>query len=174
MSERSPYYLEQRQIQAFLPHRYPFLMVDRILEITGPGPLDEESPKSRIGIKVTGVKNVTMNEPYFTGHFPELPIMPGVQIVEAMAQVASFAMYPSFLKNLDAYREGFQCFLVAVDGARFRSPVTPGDSLRIETEVTLCRSSMWGFKCKAMVDGKVVAEADLMANLVSNAAIKKG
>jgi 3-hydroxyacyl-CoA dehydrogenase/enoyl-CoA hydratase/3-hydroxybutyryl-CoA epimerase len=88
--------------------------------------------------------------------------MPGVQIVEAMAQVASFAMYPSFLKNLDAYREGFQCFLVAVDGARFRSPVTPGDSLRIETEVTLCRSSMWGFKCKAMVDGKVVAEADLL------------
>jgi 3-hydroxyacyl-[acyl-carrier-protein] dehydratase len=174
MNERSPYYLEQRQIQKFLPHRYPFLMVDRILEITGPGPLDDENPKSRLGIKVVGQKNVTMNEPYFTGHFPELPIMPGVQIVEAMAQVASFSVYPSFIKNMDHYREGFQCFLVAVDGARFRNPVTPGDVLRIETEVTMCRSSMWGFGCKAFVDGRLVAEADLMANLVANSGVKNG
>jgi 3-hydroxyacyl-[acyl-carrier-protein] dehydratase len=174
MSEPSPFYLEQRQIQKFLPHRYPFLMVDRILEITGPGPLDDENPKSRLGIKVVGQKNVTMNEPYFTGHFPELPIMPGVQIVEAMAQVASFSVYPSFIKNIDHYRDGFQCFLVAVDGARFRSPVTPGDVLRIETEVTLCRSSMWGFACKAFVDGKLTAEANLMANLVANSNVKKG
>ena len=100
--------------------------------------------------------------------------MPGVQIVEAMAQVASFSVYPSFIKNMDHYREGFQCFLVAVDGARFRNPVTPGDVLRIETEVTMCRSSMWGFGCKAFVDGRLVAEADLMANLVANSGVKKG
>ncbi len=173
MSERSPYYLEQAQIQKFLPHRYPFLMVDRILEITGPGALDDETPKSKIGIKVVGQKNVTMNEPYFTGHFPEMPIMPGVQITEAMAQVASFSMYPSFMKPDSPYRSGFQCFLVGVDGARFRMPVTPGDVLRIETEVTLCRSTMWGFACKGFVEGKLVAEANLMANLVANSSVKK-
>ena len=172
MNERSPFYLEQRQIQAFLPHRYPFLMVDRILEISGPGALDDENPKSRFGIKVVGVKNVTMNEPYFTGHFPEFPVMPGVQIVEAMAQVSSFSMYPSFIKRIDQYKDGFQCFLVAVDGARFRTPVTPGDSLRIETEVTMCRTTMWGFQCKAFVEGRLVAEAGLMANLVSNSNVK--
>ena len=173
MSERSPYYLEQKSIQEFLPHRYPFLMVDRILEIYGPGPLDDDSPKSKVGIKVVGQKNVTMNEPYFTGHFPSFPIMPGVQIIEAMAQVASFAFYPSFIKKSAEVREGFQCFLVGVDGARFRCPVTPGDVIRFETEVTLCRATMWGFSCKAYVEGKLVAEANLLANLVTNPA-KKG
>jgi 3-hydroxyacyl-[acyl-carrier-protein] dehydratase len=143
-------------------------MVDRILDITGPGPLDDDSPKSKIGIKVRGVKNVTMNEPYFTGHFPDLPIMPGVQIIEAMAQVSSFSIYPAYVKRPDDFKDGFQCFLVGVDGARFRSPVTPGDVLALETEVTLSRSSMWGFKCRAMVEGKLVAEADIMANILLN------
>jgi len=168
MSETPTYPLEQRQIQAFLPHRYPFLMVDRILEISGPGALDDDSPKSKMGIKVVGLKNVTVNEPYFTGHFPNMPIMPGVQIIEAMAQVASFAFYPTYMKKNTDERDGFRCFLVGVDGARFRVPVVPGDSIRFETEVTLCRSTMWGFACKAYVEGKLVAEANLMANLVMN------
>jgi 3-hydroxyacyl-[acyl-carrier-protein] dehydratase len=168
MSEPNPFYLDTRKIQEFLPHRYPFLMVDRVLEITGPGALDEDSPKSKMGIKVKGVKNVTMNEPYFTGHFPDLPIMPGVQIIEAMAQVASFSIYPTFMKRREEFKEGFQCFLVGVDKARFRSPVTPGDVLVMETEVTLCRSTMWGFKTQATVDGKLVAEATIMANIILN------
>jgi 3-hydroxyacyl-[acyl-carrier-protein] dehydratase len=166
MSNKSPFYLEQKEIQAFLPHRYPFLMVDRILEISGPNAMDDDHPKNKIGIKVIGLKNVTMNEPYFTGHFPEMPIMPGVQIVEAMAQVSSFSMYPSMIKRLQKGDEQFQCFLVGVDGARFRVPVTPGDSIRFETEVTGCRTSMWTFMGKAYVDGKLVAEAKLMANLI--------
>ena len=170
MSELSPFYLDTRKIQEFLPHRYPFLMVDRILEITGPGPLDDDSPKSKLGIKVRGVKNVTMNEPYFTGHFPDLPIMPGVQIIEAMAQVSSFSIYPTYVKKREEFKDGFQCFLVGVDGARFRSPVTPGDVLIMETEVTMPRSTMWGFKGRATVDGKLVAEANILANIILNKA----
>jgi 3-hydroxyacyl-[acyl-carrier-protein] dehydratase len=168
MNEGKAYRLEQREIQAFLPHRYPFLMVDRILDITGPGALDDDNPKTKVGIKVVGIKNVSVNEPYFTGHFPNMPIMPGVQIIEAMAQVASFAFYPTYMKKTPAERDGFRCFLVGVDGARFRVPVVPGDTLRFETEVSLCRSSMWAFTCKAYVEGKLVAEANLMANLVVN------
>ena len=166
MNEKGQFYLEQREIQAFLPHRYPFLMVDRILEISGPNPMDDENPKNKIGIKVVGIKNVTMNEPYFTGHFPQMPIMPGVQIIEAMAQVSSFSMYPSMVHRLGKSDSNFQCFLVGVDGARFRVPVTPGDSIRFETEVIGCRTTMWSFAGKAYVEGKLVAEAKLMANLV--------
>src|SRR6476469_8510195 len=90
----SEYYLEQKQIQKFLPHRQPFLLVDRILSITGPNVMTDENPKNKLGIKVVGQKNVSMNEPHFAGHFPEFPIMPGVLILETMAQVASFSMYP--------------------------------------------------------------------------------
>jgi 3-hydroxyacyl-[acyl-carrier-protein] dehydratase len=168
MSEGKNYRLEQREIQAFLPHRYPFLMVDRILDITGPGALDDDNPKTKVGIKVVGIKNVSVNEPYFTGHFPNMPIMPGVQIIEAMAQCASFAFYPTYMKKTAEERDGFRCFLVGVDGARFRVPVVPGDTIRFETEVSLCRSTMWAFACKAYVEGKLVAEANLMANLVVN------
>ena len=168
MSEVKSYRLEQGEIQVFLPHRYPFLMVDRILDITGPGALDDDNPKTKVGIKVVGIKNVSVNEPYFTGHFPNMPIMPGVQIIEAMAQVASFAFYPTYTKKTAEERDGFRCFLVGVDGARFRVPVVPGDTIRFETEVSLCRSTMWAFACKAYVEGKLVAEANLMANLVVN------
>ncbi len=166
MNEPAPYQLDIRKIQEFLPHRYPFLMVDRILDITGPGPLDSDESKTKIGIKVRGVKNVTMNEPYFTGHFPDLPIMPGVQIIEAMAQVASFSIYPTYMKRKAEFDDGFQCFLVGVDNARFRAPVTPGDVLVVETEVTMSRSTMWGFHVRGTVDGKLVAEADLLANIL--------
>ena len=165
--EKPQYYLDQKLIQEFLPHRQPFLLVDRILEISGPNPMDDENLKNKVGIKVIGQKNVTINEPFFQGHFPEFPIMPGVLIIEAMAQVASFAMYPLMIKKIREAQDRFQCALVGVDGARFRQPVTPGDVLRFETEVTGCRTSLWTFACKAYVEGKLVAEANLMANLVS-------
>ena len=165
--EKSSYYLEQKQIQEFLPHRQPFLLVDRILEISGPNPMDDENVKNKVGIKVIGQKNVTINEPFFQGHFPEFPIMPGVLIVEAMAQVASFAMYPLMIKKIREAKDRFQCALVGVDNARFRHPVTPGDVLRFETEVSACRTSLWSFACRAYVEGKLVAEANLLANLVS-------
>jgi 3-hydroxyacyl-[acyl-carrier-protein] dehydratase len=161
----SEYQLEQKEIQKFLPHRQPFLMVDRIVSITGPNPMTDENPKNKLGIKVIGQKNVSMNEPHFAGHFPGFPIMPGVLILETMAQVASFSMYP-FMMREGGMRSRFQCVLVGVDQARFRIPVTPGDILRIETEVTGCRTYLWSFLCKAFVGDKLVAEAKIMANLM--------
>jgi 3-hydroxyacyl-[acyl-carrier-protein] dehydratase len=161
----SEYRLEQKEIQSFLPHRQPFLLVDRILSISGPGSLVDPDTKSKLGIKVVGIKNVSMNEPHFAGHFPDFPIMPGVLIIESMAQVASFAMYPA-LKNDLTLKSRFQCVLVGVDQARFRVPVVPGDVLRIETEVTGARTYLWSFLCKAYVEDKLVAEAKIMANLM--------
>jgi 3-hydroxyacyl-[acyl-carrier-protein] dehydratase len=166
MNTDTPYQmLDQKLIQEFLPHRYPFLLVDRILSITGPADMENADPKTKVGVKVVAQKNVSVNEPFFQGHFPTMPIMPGVLITEAMAQVSSFSMYPIMIKKLREGNESFQCFLVGVDNARFRVPVVPGDVLRIETVVTHCRSSMWTFSCKAFVEDKLVAEADLMANL---------
>ena len=168
----SEYYLEQKQIQKFLPHRQPFLMVDRILSITGPNVMTDENPKNKLGIKVVGQKNISMNEPHFAGHFPEFPIMPGVLILETMAQVASFSMYP-FMMGEGIMRSRFQCVLVGVDQARFRIPVTPGDVLKIETEVTGCRTYLWTFLCKGFVGDKLVAEAKIMANLMPIAETKE-
>ncbi len=156
----------QKEIMAYLPHRYPFLLVDRILEISGPNPMDDDNPKNKVGIKVVGIKNVTATEPHFTGHFPDMPILPGVIMIEAMAQVSSFSMYP-MINKMKAGGASFQCVLVGIDSARFRSLVTPGDSLRIETEVTACRTTIWTFVCKAYVEGKLVAEANVMANMVN-------
>ena len=170
MSEPIGYRLVQKQIQEFLPHRPPFLLVDRILEISSPHPMDDDNMKNKVGIKVIGQKNVTMNEPHFLGHFPQAPVMPGVLIVEAMAQVASFSMYPAAIKKIRGAGEAYQCVLVGVNDARFRAPVIPGDVLKIETEVTMSRSFLWTFACKAFVEGKLVAEANLMANLIPTSA----
>lgn len=159
--------LSPRQIKDFLPHRAPFLFVDKILSITGPNVMDDDDPKNKVGIKVVGIKNVTINEPFFAGHFPEAPIMPGVIILETMAQVSSISMYPRVTKETQGgSSQGFQCVLVGVENARFRVPVLPGDTLRIETEVISCRKFLWSFSCKAFVESKLVAEADILANLV--------
>ena len=158
--------LNQKEIQQFLPHRPPFLLVDRIIEISSDKPMDDENPRNKVGIKVVGIKCISMNEPQFLGHFPEVPVMPGVLLIETMAQVASFAMYPGAIKKLTEEGERFQCVLVGVDHARFRVPVVPGDVVRVEATVAGCRTFIWSFKCRAYVEGKLVAEADLMANLV--------
>ena len=142
--------LDVNEIREILPHRYPFLLVDRIIE------LDAE--------KIVGIKNVTANEPFFEGHFPDFPVMPGVLIVEAMAQTAGVLV----LKSIPD-RHSKLVFLVSVDAARFRRPVVPGDQLRIEMNVIRRKGSVAKMAGKATVDGKVVAEAEVMCKLQDKA-----
>jgi 3-hydroxyacyl-[acyl-carrier-protein] dehydratase len=134
--------LQAHEIQQILPHRYPFLLVDRIESI-------EE------GQKAVGIKNVTVNEPFFQGHFPGHPVMPGVLIIEAMAQVGGVAMLkvPEFAGKI--------AFLAGIDNARFRRQVVPGDQLRIEVEITRLRGVIGKGKAVATVDGEPAAECEL-------------
>jgi len=136
------------EIQKLLPHRYPFLMVDRILEW--------ERLKS-----VVGIKNVTINEAHFQGHFPGAPVMPGVLIIESMAQVGGLLL---LLEIPD--REKKLLYFVAVDGARFRRPVVPGDQLRVEMKVISWRGDFCKLEGRATVDGQLAAEATLMCKMV--------
>lgn len=168
MNETGRYTLNVDQIQKFLPHRAPFLMVDRILDIRPKGSLTDLSPANMTGTQVTGLKNLSFNEPYFRGHFPGFAIFPGVLMIEAMAQTASFSVYPYVEKDLEKFTRDFQCILVGVDGVRFRKPSVPGDSVKIETTVTKCRGKLWAFTCEATVDGQKVAEAELLANMISS------
>jgi 3-hydroxyacyl-[acyl-carrier-protein] dehydratase len=140
--------IEIKEIMKILPHAYPFLLVDRIVEM-------------ELEKRIVGIKNVTYNEPFFPGHFPNRPIMPGVLIVEAMAQTAGVLAF----KSLSEEDQGKPIYFLGMDNVRFRKPVIPGDQLRLELEVTRHRQSIWGFKGKAFVDGKLVAEADLLAML---------
>lgn len=133
-----------REIQNTLPHRFPFLLVDRILELEP-------------GVKAVGIKNVTINEPFFQGHFPDFPVMPGVLIVEAMAQVAGILAFKSGAK------EGSSVFFMSIEKAKFRKPVVPGDQLRLELNVIQHRGNVWKCGGKAFVDGKLVSEAELTA-----------
>jgi 3-hydroxyacyl-[acyl-carrier-protein] dehydratase len=145
--------IESKEIMRILPHAYPFLLVDRILEVEP-------------GKRIVGIKNVTYNEPFFPGHFPGQPIMPGVLIVEAMAQTAGILAFITMAEGGQEKAGEHQkkpVFFLGIDNARFRKPVIPGDQLRFEIEVTRQRQSFWGFKGKALVDGKLVAEADLLA-----------
>lgn len=139
--------IDINEIMNILPHRYPFLLIDRILEL--------EPGKS-----AKGLKNVTINEPFFAGHFPGHPIMPGVLIIEAMAQVGGVLAFKSAgVANKAVYFMG-------IDNARFRKPVLPGDSVEFVLTVTKCRGVIWAFKGEAFVAGNLVAEADLMATIV--------
>ena len=139
-----------QSILKHLPHRYPFLLVDRIL--------DWEA-----GTRMAAIKNVTFNEPFFEGHFPDFPIMPGVLIVEAMAQVGGLLAYNS---EPEATHETYVYFM-GIDKARFRRPVTPGDQLRLEVEVTKHRGKVWQFDAVALVDGERAADAQLMATITA-------
>jgi 3-hydroxyacyl-[acyl-carrier-protein] dehydratase len=138
--------IEIKEIMAMLPHAYPFLLVDRIVEMEP-------------GKRAVGIKNVTYNEPFFPGHFPGRPIMPGVLIVEAMAQTAGVLVFNS----LPEEERKKSVFFLGLDNVRFRKPVIPGDQLHLEMEITKHRQAIWGFKGKALVDGKLVAEGDLLA-----------
>ncbi|MBI5643303.1 MAG: 3-hydroxyacyl-ACP dehydratase FabZ [Deltaproteobacteria bacterium] len=139
--------IDCREIQAILPHRYPFLLIDKIIEL--------EPGKS-----AKGIKNVTINEPFFLGHFPGHPIMPGVLIIEAMAQVGGVLAFKSAQVNNKVV------YFMGIDNARFRRPVTPGDTLTITINVTKCRGTIWAFKSEAHVGEQLVAEAELMATIM--------
>jgi len=159
------YALNIEEIKKFLPHRYPFLLVDRILGIDPKGDLSHiVGSEDKVGTRVVAIKNVSFNEPCFTGHFPEYSIYPGVLSIETMAQVASFTAYPYIQAQGPDYSKKFSAILLGVDGARLRKPITPGDQMMIETTLTKCRSTLWAFDVVIKVDGQKVAEADLMAN----------
>jgi beta-hydroxyacyl-ACP dehydratase FabZ len=138
--------LDINEIRAILPHRYPFLLVDRIVEM---------EPE-----RIVGIKQVTLNEPFFQGHFPDFPVMPGVLIVEAMAQAAGVLV----LKSMPD-RANKLVLLVAIENARFRRPVVPGDTLRMEMKVIKRKASVAKMAGVATVDGQVVAEVEVMCKL---------
>ena len=147
---RDATYWDISSILEIMPHRYPFLLVDRIIDLEP-------------GKKVVGIKNVTINEPFFQGHFPNHPIMPAVLIVEAMAQVGGVLL----LSSVDE-PEGKLVYFSGIDGARFRQPVTPGDQLRFELELVKLRGPICKMRGTAWVDGKLVAEANLMSSVVDS------
>ena len=144
--------LDSTEIQAILPHRYPFLLVDRIEEL-------------EIGKRVIGIKNVTVNEPFFQGHFPGRPIMPGVLIIEAMAQVGGVLAFKS------ANQSGAKLvYFMGIDKAKFRKPVVPGDQLRFVVDVLRARHPYWKMRGEAYVEDSLVCEAELMAMVTDGTA----
>lgn len=152
------------EIRSFLPHRHPFLLVDRVLSIEPKGDLNRfEASEDKVGTKITAIKNVSFNEPIFTGHFPDRSIFPGVMTLEAMAQVASLALYPYFKTQSEPLE--FSVILLGLNDVRFRKPIIPGDTIRFEVTLTKIRSILWQFEGKALVDGKPAAEATILANL---------
>jgi 3-hydroxyacyl-[acyl-carrier-protein] dehydratase len=138
--------LNVEEIRRILPHRYPFLMVDRVLSLEK-------------GKRIVGIKNVSINEPFFLGHFPGRPIMPGVLIVEALAQLGGILALVSTPENLGKPA----IYLLGLDKVRFRLPVTPGDQLRLEVEAVRGGKKFWKMQGKAFVDQNLVAEGELMA-----------
>ncbi len=140
--------MDVQAIQALIPHRHPFLLVDRVVAF---------EPMKRL----VGVKGVTINEPFFAGHFPGHPVMPGVLIVEALAQAAALLA----LKSVPGDWSKKVTYLMSIDGARFRKPVVPGDRLELHVEVVKQKGTVWKERGEAKVDGEVVAEAEFMAML---------
>ncbi|MFD2207314.1 3-hydroxyacyl-ACP dehydratase FabZ [Kiloniella antarctica] len=139
------------EIKEMIPHRYPFLLIDRVDNII----------KNETAV---GLKNVTINEPFFEGHFPRQPVMPGVLIVEAMAQTAAVFV----VETLDGAAAGKIVYFMSVDGAKFRKPVVPGDQLKIHVTKVQQRGNVWKFDGKAKVDGKVVANAEFKAMIMDD------
>ncbi|MBK9167497.1 MAG: 3-hydroxyacyl-ACP dehydratase FabZ [Bryobacterales bacterium] len=147
--------LDINEIRKILPHRYPMLLVDRIVEMEAE--------------RIVGIKNVTANEPFFTGHFPDYPVMPGVLIVEAMAQTIGVLILSTIPD-----RDEKLVLLASVDFAKFRRPVVPGDQLRIEMSVVRRKASVAKMAGKATVNGTVVAEAEMMCTLADRSEMPSG
>lgn len=138
-----------RDIEAILerlPHRFPFLMVDRVLEVTP-------------GQSIVALKNVTANEAHFVGHFPGQPVMPGVLVIESLAQTGGILVWESLERG---ERSGAILYLLGVENARFKQPVTPGDQIVLKAELTKHKRNVWFFHCVAEVDAKIVVEADII------------
>lgn len=146
MSEKTEAIINIEEIINMLPHRYPILLIDRVVEINE-------------GEGIVAIKNVTMNEPHFMGHFPNKPIMPGVLIVEAIAQASAIFT----IKTLGEEAEGKLVYFMSIDNAKFRKPVTPGDTLYIEVKKLQSRGAVWKFAGEVKVNGKKVAEATVTA-----------
>ena len=141
--------LDIQHILRKLPHRYPFLLVDRVLELEK-------------GVRIKALKNVTYNEPFFNGHFPARPVMPGVLMLEALAQASALLSFES----MDAEREeGMVVYFVGIDGARFKRPVGPGDQLILESTIDRHKSGIYRYSTRATVDGQLAVEAVLMCTM---------
>ena len=143
--------IDVERIMEMIPHRYPMLMIDRMVDIVA-------------GVRATGIKNVSFNEYYFQGHFPDHPVMPGVLIIEAMAQTAGVLV----VHTLGPDSEGKLVYFMSIDNARFRKPVVPGDTLKVHVHKQRSRGNVWKFTGEAMVDGVLVAEATYAAMILDN------
>ena len=138
--------MDINEIREYLPHRYPFLLVDRVMEL-------------ELGEYIVAHKNVSINEPFFNGHFPHHPIMPGVLIIEALAQAAGILGFKTVNK---LPRDGYVYYYVGSDNVRLKRPALPGDQLRLEARVIFAKRGIWKFACRATVDGELVCEADII------------
>jgi len=143
--------LDINQIKEYLPHRYPLLLVDRVL--------DWESGKT-----ITAIKNVTINEEFFNGHFPHKPVMPGVMMIEALAQTAALLSFLTIGQKPD---DNAVVYFIGIDGARFKRPVEPGDQIKMEVEIIRSARGIWKYKAKGSVDGQIAVEAELMCTMRS-------
>ena len=141
--------MDIKEILQYLPHRYPFLLIDRMLEIEP-------------GVRARGLKNVTMNEPFFPGHFPHHPVMPGVLIIEAMAQAAALLSFKSTGVKPD---DNSVFYFVGIDNARFKRPVGPGDQLILHATLERVRGGIYRFNCKGTVDDELAVEAAVMCTM---------
>ena len=139
------------QIKEYLPHRYPMLLVDRVLDW-------------QTGKNIVAIKNVTANEEFFNGHFPHKPVMPGVLMIEALAQTAALL---SFLTMGQKPDENSVVYFIGIDGARFKRPVVPGDQIRMEVEIVRHARGIWKYHARATVDGQIAVEAELMCTMRS-------
>ena len=142
--------MDINKIMELLPHRFPFLLVDRVTEVIP-------------GQELTAIKNITINEPFFQGHFPIKPVFPGVLIIEALAQATGLLAFAT--ENVSASDGESLFYLVGIDSARFKQPVGPGDQLILHVKVVKNKRGLWKFTAEAKVDGKVIASADLMCSL---------
>ena len=139
------------RILKLLPHRYPFLLVDKIVDMDGDS-------------SAVGIKNVTINEPFFQGHFPNFPVMPGVLLIEGMAQTAGALC----MRHIEEFKQPPLVYFMAIDKARFRRPVVPGDTVHYHVQKIRNRGRVWRFKAQALVDGTLVAEAEVSAVIVES------